>query len=191
MQKLVSMATGTGAWRTQLGKSRSPQHASGYVRPFQKELCTILDTNTTSLQTLTVDMYSNYIIDISTKNFIMRALSFATADVLFDRIELELTGNPRELTKVLSIMEKQEVLKTVVQRIRARLVDEFQPTISKDEKIIVEDHSSKSNQPVLLTQYLHVGWNTRLLPLLGACQLISIIIIVSLLTLLIPISLTD
>ena len=90
------------------------------VRRFHEELCSTLDSATTSLTALTVDLFSNMIIDKPLKNLIMMKTDYSGADNLMDRVELVLDQNPDMLEKVLNIFEKQEILKNIVHQMRQR-----------------------------------------------------------------------
>ena len=92
------------------------------LRSHHSEICSILDGSDASLESLTVSLYSDGVIDESTKHSVMRTKGIKGADELMSAVTKVVERDPSKyLGIVLDIMERVKALETVSQSIRESL----------------------------------------------------------------------
>ena len=66
-------------------------------------------------------LYGKRIIDVHTKNAVVRKKGSEGADVLIDRVEMKVKQNPRHLKRVLKLMKKLEDLEPISRKIGSEI----------------------------------------------------------------------
>ena len=92
------------------------------IRHYYAKLCTTLDSSPTNLKSLCGEMYSEKIIDDGTMNDVMILThtkgGYTGANALLKYVKKMIELRPTILETVLCILEKEEILRIIVQNMR-------------------------------------------------------------------------
>lgn len=89
-------------------------------RKHHHELCTILDTSPTTLISFTGKLYSEKLVDVATKNEVLRTKGYQGANTLLDHLalKLEYDNSSRRYKVILELMLQEEVLQDLGEKMK-------------------------------------------------------------------------
>ncbi len=122
------------------------------LRKYHAQICNVLAVSKCSYESLTLDFYSNGIIDELTKCSVLNdQASLQGADNLLGHVKIVLDGSPEKFTDVLRILQQQQMLKSIVQDIRneGTLSKVIQPQIMQSISPVLRE-SDHGNATVLI-----------------------------------------
>ena len=126
---------------------RSRDHE--FLKPYHGDICDILIRSEETLIMFAGMLYGKRIIDVHTKNAVIRRKGSEGAEILMDRVEMKVEQTPRHLKRILRVMKKLEDLETIGRKIgskisRSRRRRRSHPLLSSDMSSVEESSSVSS-----------------------------------------------
>ena len=97
---------------------RSRDHE--FLKSYHGDICDVLSRSEETLIMFAGMLYGKRIIDVHTKNAVIRRKGSEGADILMDRVEMKVEQNARHLKRVLRMMKKLEDLETISRKIGSK-----------------------------------------------------------------------
>ena len=94
---------------------RSRDHE--FLKSHHGDICDVLSRSEETLIMFSGMLYGKRIIDVHTKNTVIRKKGSEGADILMNTVEMKVEQTPRHLKRVLRLMKKLEDLETISHRI--------------------------------------------------------------------------
>ena len=91
------------------------------LRKHHQELCRLLNTCPETRDSYVVSLYSSEMIDMATKNEVLRTKSRLGPDTLLDHLMLKVEDKPQRLDTILEIMMEQETMSDIVEKMKREL----------------------------------------------------------------------
>ena len=98
---------------------RSRDHE--FLSSYHGDICDVLSRSEETLIVFAGVLYVKGIIDVHTKNSVIRNKGSEGAEILMDRVEIKVKQNPRHLKRVLRMMKKLEDLETISRKIGSKI----------------------------------------------------------------------
>ena len=98
---------------------RSRDHE--FLRSYHGDICVVLSRSEESLILFACMLYGKRIIDVHTKNTVIRKKGGEGADILMDKVEMKVEQTPKHLKRVLRVMKKLEDLETISRKIGSEI----------------------------------------------------------------------
>ena len=98
---------------------RSKHHE--FLRSYHGDICVVLSRSEETLILFAVMLYGKRIIDVHTKNTVIRKKGGEGADILMDKVEMKVEQTPRHLKRILRMMKKLEDLETISRKIGSKI----------------------------------------------------------------------
>ena len=98
---------------------RSRDHE--FLRSYHGDICAVLSRSEETLIMFAGMLYGKRIIDVHTKNAVIRKKGSEGADILMDRVEMKVEQTPKHLKRVLRVMKKLEDLETISRKIGSKI----------------------------------------------------------------------
>ena len=98
---------------------RSSDHE--FLKSYHGDICGVLSRSEETLITFAVMLYGKRIIDVHTKNAVIRKKGSEGADTLIHSVEMKVEQTPRHLKRVLRTMKKLEDLETISRKIGSEI----------------------------------------------------------------------
>ena len=98
---------------------RSSDHE--FLRSYHGNICAVLSRSEETLIMFAGMLYGKRIIDVHTKNAVIRKKGSEGADILMDRVEMKVEQTPKHLKRILRVMKKLEDLETISRKIGSKI----------------------------------------------------------------------
>ena len=98
-----------------------PKKSSEIIRNHSLELLKILTYSSETLPTLAVRLYQSHLISQQTKKVLLSSPPQQAAIALSDCLELKVDQNPKHLTTILEILNEEEAMKDLVEKMELEL----------------------------------------------------------------------
>ena len=98
---------------------RSSDHE--FLKSYHGDICGVLSRSEEMLIKFASMLYGKRIIDVYTKNTVIKKKGSEGADILMDRVEMTVEQNPRHLKRILRMMKKLEDLETISRKIGSEI----------------------------------------------------------------------
>ena len=92
-----------------------------FLKSYHCDICGVLSRSEETLIKFAGMLYERRIIDVHTKNAVIRKKGSEGADILMDKVEMKVKQNPRNLKRVLRMMKKLEDLETISRKIGSKI----------------------------------------------------------------------
>ena len=92
-----------------------------FLRSYHGDICEVLSRSEETLIMFAGMLYGKRVIDVHTKNTVIRKKGSEGADILMDRVEMKVEQTPRHLKRILRVMKKLEDLETISRKIGSKI----------------------------------------------------------------------
>ena len=116
---------------------RSSDHE--FLKSYHGDICGVLSRSEETLIMFAGMLYGKRLIDVHTKNAVIRRKGSEGADILMDKVEMKVKQNPRNLKRVLRMMKKLEDLETISRKIGSKI----SRSRRRSHPLLSSDRSSK------------------------------------------------
>ena len=120
---------------------RSRDHE--FLRSYYGDICDVLSRSEETLIMFAGKLYGKRIIDVHTKNAVIRKKGSEGADMLMDRVTMKVEQTPRHLKRILMLMKKFEDLETISRKIGSKISRSRRR--SDSERSFKEESSSRAS----------------------------------------------
>ena len=88
------------------------------LRDYYGELCELVAASSETLNSCVINLYSERMVDMTTKNVVIETKGYGGANIILDHLMMKVKAKPQRFHTILEIMMKEEALRDIAEKMK-------------------------------------------------------------------------